>query len=440
MYLGNIQLDKIKCFDELQLDFMDGRNNEPRLMTVILGDNGVGKTTLLQAIAVTLGGTEITGPIPDYINWIQVGSQKGHFQANIHFGKSTKKPLGQRTYKNKCSLSKYPIHNIGFSMMPNKFNKDDLACGYGPLRHFTNHRFSEAQDSRQSRMASLFGQSDALIPIEAWLLELDRRALIEEREGQDSKYRKTFEQVAKTLLRMMPEEHLKQITDDINSVDLSTFVKTTTEQGLLWFDGLGNWVSLSQLSDGYQSIMAWTGDLVYRLSNAFPKAENLLEQEGVVLIDEVDIHLHPNWQRKILDQLRQTFPKIQFIVTTHSPLVAASAKEDELFVLKREQDKVIIEAEAAVQGWRADQILTSPLFDLDSTRTPKTEQQLARYDELLILQAQGKLDTTQTQELVNLEDTLRHILPPPGETAEQRQLHQKMQDYIAQTLKREIDK
>ena len=78
---------------------------------------------------------------------------------------------------------------------------------------------------------------------------------------------------------------------------------------------------MSALSDGLK-LMAWVGDLVTRLSQAFPNAENPLEQEGIVLIDEIDIHLHPTWQRQILSQLRRTFPKIQFIVTTHSPLVA----------------------------------------------------------------------------------------------------------------------
>ena len=136
----------------------------------------------------------------------------------------------------------------------------------------------------------------------------------------------------------------------------------TKEQGILWQDSLGNWVPMSALSDGYQSMMAWVGDLVTRLSQAFPNAENPLEQEGIVLIDEIDIHLHPTWQRQILSQLRRTFPKIQFIVTTHSPLVAGGAKEGEVILLKREGTRVIVESEPSVQGWRADQILTSDLF------------------------------------------------------------------------------
>jgi predicted ATP-binding protein involved in virulence len=180
--------------------------------------------------------------------------------------------------------------------------------------------------------------------------------------------------------------------------------------------------------------MSLVGDLVSRLSGAFLNAKNLLKQEGIVLIDEVDIHLHPTWQRKILNQLRQTFPNIQFIVTTHSPLVAASAKEGELFVLKEEQNHVIVESVSSVQGWRADQILTSSLFDLDTTRDPETEQQLARYDELLAIRASGELSADQTQELAILETELGKKLPT-GETPEQRQLYQEMRNYITQTLR-----
>jgi predicted ATP-binding protein involved in virulence len=87
-------------------------------------------------------------------------------------------------------------------------------------------------------------------------------------------------------------------------------------------------VSTVALSDGFRSIMALAGDLIWRLIEAFPESNNPLLEEGVVLIDELDIHLHPTWQRNIAGLLRRTFPHIQFIMATHSPLVAASAGED----------------------------------------------------------------------------------------------------------------
>jgi hypothetical protein len=472
MYLQKIQLENIKCFENIEINFTD-RREKPRLMTVILGDNGVGKTTLLQAIAITLGGEKVANFLlkslgtvygPDLDSWAKVGSKQGYIRATIYPSKSDtgtsksklqvsyivtgNEPIeaGDDIFYDRATIAAIP----GQDLKPLRRNtyadhtKGWLACGYGPLRRFTDQQTSQVKDTKSSRFASLFGENEGLISIEDWLVELDRRALVEERERGSSNYSRMFNQLARTLLQVLPEEQYHaaisvNMPPELTPTDVSTYVKTTTEQGVLWLDSFGNWVTFSQLSDGYQSTMSLAGDLVSRLSRAFPETSNLLEQEGIVLIDEVDIHLHPTWQRKILAQLRQTFPKIQFIVTTHSPLVAASAREGELFVLREEQNRVVVEPVSSVQGWRADQILTSSLFDLDTTRDPETEQQLARYDELLAMRVGRELNTAQAQELANLEETLRQKLPAPGETLEQRQLQQQMQDYITETLNHEKD-
>ncbi len=90
---------------------------------------------------------------------------------------------------------------------------------------------------------------------------------------------------------------------------------------------------LDQLSDGERSILAIVADLVRRLSLANPAIDNPLEGAGVVLIDEIELHLHPTWQRNIIEKLRATFPNIQFIATTHSPFVIQSLRPGELINL-----------------------------------------------------------------------------------------------------------
>lgn len=450
MYLQKIRLENIKCFEDVEISFTQGRNKPPRLMTVILGDNGVGKTTLLQVMAIALGGLQVSRfPFSKGLdNWARLGNQRGSFHATIYpdkgdpdipkrnlqvsfevesIARDNQSKIGLLVGKDRSILQRtaYNTHDPS--------SKGWLACGYGPLRRVTNQRISSVEYAKINRFASLFGENEQLIPVEDWLIELDRRALIAERDGQDSNDRQLFNKLAQTLLQILPEENFQRIAPS-NIIPLpSTYIRVTSE-GVRWLDSFGNWITLSQLSDGYQSTMSWAGDLVSRLSQAFPQADNLLEQEAVVLLDEVDIHLHPTWQRTILNQLRQTFPKIQFVVTTHSPLVAASAKEGELFVLKRDEDHVAIEPVSSVQGWRADQILTSDLFGLDTTRDPETERYLARYDELLALRTGKKWDTNLAQELDQLENILRQKLPPPGETPAQRQLQQKMEDFINQTL------
>ena len=105
---------------------------------------------------------------------------------------------------------------------------------------------------------------------------------------------------------------------------------SVTAEGRIVFDIGGQKIPTICLSDGYRSILALAGDLIWRLILAFPDSSDPLRECGVVLIDELDIHLHPKWQRQVGKVLRQTFPKQQFLVATHSPLVAAGAGEDAL--------------------------------------------------------------------------------------------------------------
>jgi predicted ATP-binding protein involved in virulence len=95
----------------------------------------------------------------------------------------------------------------------------------------------------------------------------------------------------------------------------------------------GTRLSLKQLSDGERAFIAVLGDLVRRLVLANPDLPNPLEGQGVVLIDELELHLHPRWQREVVDKLRNTFPNIQFIATTHSPFVIQSLRAGELISL-----------------------------------------------------------------------------------------------------------
>lgn len=110
------------------------------------------------------------------------------------------------------------------------------------------------------------------------------------------------------------------------------------------------------LSDGYRNMVALVADVAWRASVLNPHygANAAAQSEGVVLIDEVDLHLHPRWQRKVLGDLRRTFPRLQFIVTTHSPQVIASARRDELRVLS---NNAVIDARPFVEGRDSNSLL-----------------------------------------------------------------------------------
>ena len=134
-------------------------------------------------------------------------------------------------------------------------------------------------------------------------------------------------------------------------------------------------VPISALSLGYKTMFAWAVELALRLFDQNPESETPLEQPAVVLVDEIDLHLHPMWQRKVRSYLREHFPNTQFICTAHSPLMAQASENENVVVLRRVDDEVYIDnSPFLIEGWRVDQILASDLFGMPNKLSYKIEQ------------------------------------------------------------------
>lgn len=114
---------------------------------------------------------------------------------------------------------------------------------------------------------------------------------------------------------------------------------------------------LNQLSDGEKNMIAMIGDIARRLSMANPTMKNPLECDGIVLIDEVDLHLHPAWQRVIISKLTEVFPKCQFILTTHSPQILSHVKAENIFLLIQKDDNMDVIKPTEAYGKNTDRIL-----------------------------------------------------------------------------------
>ncbi len=139
-----------------------------------------------------------------------------------------------------------------------------------------------------------------------------------------------------------------------------------------------------QLSDGEKSILVLVGDIARRLAIANPSLENPLEGEGIVLIDEIDSHLHPKWQEEVVPALRRTFPNIQFLITTHSPHVVRNIQREDLFILK---DFKIVEGKPNTYTVNIENVLYS-VFNHDS-RHPLMEKAV---NEIVMLLEEEKLE------------------------------------------------
>lgn len=117
-------------------------------------------------------------------------------------------------------------------------------------------------------------------------------------------------------------------------------------------------LSIAQLSEGEKCVLAMTGDLARKLAIANPGRENPLEGEGVVLIDEVDLHLHPSWQGRMMPLLFRTFPNIQFIVTTHSPKVLSEIKDEaNIFEIYQDGNAINVRKQDPMNGWDINHIM-----------------------------------------------------------------------------------
>jgi predicted ATP-binding protein involved in virulence len=131
---------------------------------------------------------------------------------------------------------------------------------------------------------------------------------------------------------------------------------------------------LEDLGYGYQATLAWVADLAKRMFDQYPDLENPLHGPAVVLVDEIDLHLHPEWQRKIIKYLSDLFPNTQFIVTAHSPLIIQSAENVNIIMLEKDDNPEgkginIRQRFGSFQGWTVDEILTELMNLGDRTRS-----------------------------------------------------------------------
>jgi predicted ATP-binding protein involved in virulence len=148
--------------------------------------------------------------------------------------------------------------------------------------------------------------------------------------------------------------------------------------------GYYNTLNVLQLSQGEKSLLALTGDIARRLAIMNPQLDNPLMGNGIVLIDEIDMHLHPQWQREVLPALQKTFPNIQFIVTTHSPQVLSRVHKDDIFILK---DNQLYQPSSNPIGRDSSDILDEIM---DITKRPDDIQKLS--DDYFLLLAKNELE------------------------------------------------
>ena len=277
-----------------------------------------------------------------------------------------------------------------------------IVCyGYGAARRMADRALPE--DAPDTGTETLFSYHADLRNAEDWLLRADYAASKE--SPQQKRQQERLEQIMQLLLDILPE---------IDGIQFHTGSGVYPIPRVEFHTPYG-WVPLRQLGYGYQTVIAWMIDLASRMIERYPDSPDPLAEPAVVLVDEIDLHLHPLWQRQLIGYLSERFPNTQFIATAHSPLVAQAATGANLAVLRREGDHVVIDNDVAtIRNWRIDQVLTSDLFGLPSARPPELDALLDRRQAIL---TKPRLTKADQRELADLEAKIGSL--PAGETLEQ---------------------
>jgi predicted ATP-binding protein involved in virulence len=149
----------------------------------------------------------------------------------------------------------------------------------------------------------------------------------------------------------------------------------TSEVGTLQFLVNETRLPFSALSDGFKAFLGWVWDLLYQIALVWDKDKPLTEMPGVVIVDEIDLFMHPEWQRTIVGKVAETFPNLQFLFSTHSPLVAGSLEPENVFVMETDESgaAVVKQYPEPLYGRSASEILTSIYFKLLSSRAPGSD-------------------------------------------------------------------
>ena len=253
-------------------------------------------------------------------------------------------------------------------------------------------------DKYSTASISLFDDEAPLINVEEFFLQADYEA----KTAKSKQSIKQREDIKKMLIDILPEVDNIRIA---KGKDMNRCVEMFTKFG---------WVRISEMSLGYKSLIAWVVDFASRMFYYHRTKAQPFNQPAVVLIDEIDLHLHPKWQRKILTYLSDKFPNTQFIATAHSPLIVQAALDANLILLKRVGGNVVIvNNPEIIKNWRIDQILTSDLFGLSSSRSVDSEKLLGKRRKLLL---KKKLTSLEKKELDSLEESIGYM--PVAETPE----------------------
>lgn len=317
-YITKIQVSDFDKIQNFELDFKD----DFQQFLVFTGDNGVGKTMILEIFCAALS-VDLLGKSKCIIK-VRDGLTKSYnsypFINGEHVDKENFYPVFQDSY---TKLAAYSASRLSIqtaeSMERNQLNLQPLLSINTPLRN-----------------------------IEYWLkmkLLSDQKLLV----------RKALDLLAS----FMP---------NVSNIDYKTHYK---EGVIFFYETIYGFEKIKNLSAGNKGVLALIGDMIIRLWDNQLEVQEIKDLRGIVLIDEIEAHLHPKWQRKFPKLLAETFPNVQFIISTHTPMTLLGLPNNSslIHVGYENESAKVQKVELDIQNMTPQQILTSPLFGVESLRS-----------------------------------------------------------------------
>lgn len=387
--IEKIEIHNFKIIKDFKIDLTLSKSKDaPWLM--LLGENGIGKSTILQAIALALMGKRERENILWEINkdaheYVRNGATEGYIKVylsgmfepiSLYFNKESPQFRGENHQEQRV-----------------------LLLAYGSTRLLPRDNMEVDSSVTWARIGNLFNPFIPLVNVKEYLLALND---------------KEFFNVGRAIESIILE-------------DVKIFRDRSKD--LLFFKLHNSIVKLEELSDGYQTVIALATDIMMVMKNRWRS----FDAEGIVLIDEIDAHLHPRWNIVIVSRLKKAFPKLQFIASTHNPLSLRGLIEGEIAVLLEGENRepYIIQNLPSQDQFNIEELLTSKFFGLYDTM-PEVNRLLNRY---YLLLATPNLNEEEKKEVQYLKDELSDYIKV-GSTLREQKFYEVVDYYIANSRER----
>lgn len=341
MYLEKITLKNYKAIEELEITLTPGIN-------LLIGDNGVGKTSVLEGIAVALSGLFVNVPGVKTKNIVKEdvrmlietagdSSTSVTYCEPISAGCSLKtcdeKVFLWNRVKEEMSSTHTKIDDkdvcIWMKKMTNQPNAilplisfQSAARVWKVKRGDFGTELKKKLDDRRCGYIGCLDSSMDVKSIQQWCMKQEVTAI---NKGKQIGEYETFKSIISTFMK------------EINELDEAPEIYYSPQFSELVYKDKNEEMAISKLSAGYQSLLWMIMDLAYRVCLLNPELRDISQIKGIVLIDEIDMHLHPKWQWNIIKALSTTFPNIQFIIATHSPIIISACKSCNLILIDNKQ-------------------------------------------------------------------------------------------------------